>query len=1046
MQTLLTHLRRFSSQPVLRIMAYSWLISSLLHSVPLLSGASLLDTTFRTFAPYSIPLDIELQPDGKLLVVGNFSEYDDKATDGIVRLNKNGQVDTNFVASKSGGQAVDARVVALAPDGKIYLGGTFSKFRGHMSSGIVRLNSDGSVDQSFSYVVEHPLPVSGIYIQTDGKILVADTQKLNRLSPEGMIDPSFAFSYETNETMTAGALLPDGKFLISLLSLNDRLRVLRLNTDGTVDSFFSLDARIRSAGSSSRNMKLFPLTDGHIIIAGGFVGARLSVARLNANGSLDESFDAGWVGFPSTAIIRPDGKIIIGGQFVGGLGNRTLAQLLPDGAIDLGFKVAIADTTISDLALQPDGKLIVAGDFGAVDGVDRARIARLNVSAASDLNILSLGTTAWIAESAGKTMATVRRVGDRQNRVSVSCLTTNGTALAFQDYVPVASQLVFEPGEWEKQIEIEILDNAVADGGRDFKLFLAEPHSLTGALSLQDSTASILIEDDESGISFMRKTYEVGESEEAVELGVYLSKGPSNSTVDYEVIAQTAQPGQDFVQQSGTLVFDDWWQDYGYRTFTIPILDDAALDGDKTFLVRLKNPSGTNLIGPIATATITIRDNDNFAGAFKGLNGSIATSIGFKDGKVLIGGWFTSVDGLRRSYLAKLNADGSADRTFDTTDGPNAPVLCLSTQADGKILAGGRFTAVGATRCGHIARFNVDGSLDRTFKGDPGWSGPSFFVYRALPAEIRSILPLRDGKILTAGTMTNYGDVQRFGLCQLNADGSLDESFNPPLTPGTGITALGLQPDQKILIGGTFRGNNLQFVGRLFPDGSFDPSFAVTNIATVNAFLPRPDGTILVGTGMGLSHLNTNGFPVSDFSQQLYSESVLCFLPQADGTVWAGGDFWRKKVGILSLSTNLTISALDGGLGFVRTLAFQGDHVFAAGTFNGWDSEDMEQARIDPTFGAIMIPQQPDRYFWKQFSLTGSLIQRLRFDKIVASGVGIDLSLSGQSQSPFRVEKSSDLKTWVPVFENKTPNSGMIFRDPVVGSGGRNFYRATSSQ
>src|SRR5205814_2235697 len=119
------------------------------------------------------------------------------------------------------------------------------------------------------------------------------------------------------------------------------------------------------------------------------------------------------------------------------------------------------------------------------------------------------------------------------------------------------------------------------------------------------------------------------------------------------------------------------------------------------------------------------------------------------DGKILIGGAFTAVNGAPRNYLARLNADGSVDSGFNPA--PIADyvrfkpsVQSLALQADGSIVVGGQFTDVGGASRNRIVRLNADGSLDPTF--DPGSGANSTVSTLAMQA---------DGKIIAGGDFTN---------------------------------------------------------------------------------------------------------------------------------------------------------------------------------------------------------------------------------------------------------------------------------------------------
>ena len=203
------------------------------------------------------------------------------------------------------------------------------------------------------------------------------------------------------------------------------------------------------------------------------------------------------------------------------------------------------------------------------------------------------------------------------------------------------------------------------------------------------------------------------------------------------------------------------------------------------------------------------------------------------DGKILVGGWFTTLAGESRSHLGRLNADGSLDTTF--TNGVNDRVLCLAVQADGKILVGGLFTTLGGQPRANLGRLNADGSLDVTFT-----NGANNCVY--------SLAVQADGKILVGGEFTTLGGQPRSHMGRLNEDGSLDATFTNGSDSAVG--ALAVQADGKILVGGEFTtlgGQPHSHLGRLNADGSLDATFTDGANSEVDSLAMQADGKILVG-------------------------------------------------------------------------------------------------------------------------------------------------------------------------------------------------------
>jgi uncharacterized delta-60 repeat protein len=152
-----------------------------------------------------------------------------------------------------------------------------------------------------------------------------------------------------------------------------------------------------------------------------------------------------------------------------------------------------------------------------------------------------------------------------------------------------------------------------------------------------------------------------------------------------------------------------------------------------------------------------------------------------------------------QGFARAQGSPGSNDPTFNVVDdgtnrdGANYAVRALALQPDGKLLIGGDFTTYNGTPRNLIARLNADGSLDASF--NPG-SGANF--------EVHALALQSDGKVLIGGTFTSYNGTPRNRIARLNADGSLDASFNPGTGANSSVYALALQPDGKLLIGGAF--------------------------------------------------------------------------------------------------------------------------------------------------------------------------------------------------------------------------------------------------
>jgi len=352
-----------------------------------------------------------LQPDGKIIIGGNFTTYNGTPRNHIVRLNTDGSLDKLF--NPETGANSHVFTAALQPDGKIIIGGDFTSYFGTPINRIARLNADGSLDTLFNPGTGADSFVQTVVLQPDGKIIIGGyftsyngtpINYIARLNADGSLDMGFNPGTGANAIIWTAALQPDGKIIIGgfFSSYNGTPidHIARLNADGSLDMSFN-----PLMGANNRVLTAALQPDGKIIIGGEFTsydGTPISrIARLNANGSLDTAFNPGtgannWV---YTVAHQPDGKIIIGGAFT--YYNNTLqsriARLNADGSLDMSFNPIGANNRVLTAALQPDGKIIIGGGFIFCNGMTRNRIARLNANGSLDTCFNpGTGANSWI--------------------------------------------------------------------------------------------------------------------------------------------------------------------------------------------------------------------------------------------------------------------------------------------------------------------------------------------------------------------------------------------------------------------------------------------------------------------------------------------------------------------------------------------------------------------------------------------------------------------------------------------------------------------------
>ncbi|MEN6626950.1 MAG: hypothetical protein ABFD69_12065 [Candidatus Sumerlaeia bacterium] len=266
------------------------------------------------------------------------------------------------------------------------------------------------------------------------------------------------------------------------------------------------------------------------------------------------------------------------------------------------------------------------------------------------------------------------------------------------------------------------------------------------------------------------------------------------------------------------------------------------------------------------------------------------------DGKILVAGEFTAIDGQARSRIARINADGSLDASFNPGAGANGTVNAVAIQADGKALIGGDFTQVNGVARVAVARLNANGSLDTSFV--PANTGSN--------SSIHAVAVQRNGKIVLGGYFERVGGVIHNRIVRLNADGKVDENFNPGTDANSYVNALVIQPDGKMVLGGTFmaiNGWHRRCVARINENGSLDKTFDPGEAADdfVDALALQADGKIIVGgefskmggqTHRGIARLNVDGSVDPGFAPNVDEGSrVYAVTVQPDGKALLGGDF-----------------------------------------------------------------------------------------------------------------------------------------------------------
>ena len=362
-----------------------------------LNADGTLDNGFNSTQPALNGVEtICLQADGKLVVGGGITQYNGTPVNMIFRVNTNGSIDNTFNIGTGANNTV--RTIFLQSDGTLLVGGDFTYMNGQPRKYFVKLQSNGAVDNSFAPLPGANLYVNKVAIQADQKIILGgrftslnNTAKryIGRMNADGSVDNSFDAGTLAEAQVYDIAIQSTGKIIFAsqyTLPGPEQVCLKRLNADGTEDNTYNA-GRINFSGSIT---KLLRLADDKIMVAGGYTNLvtasnpslfRNALARINADGTIDAGFTL--VSSPNNPVtemaVQPDGKLIIFGGFTNIAGGKNFVRLHTDGSVDNSFNTGtgFAPGSVSDIIVQPDGKIIVGGNFTSYNGTTHNSIVRL---------------------------------------------------------------------------------------------------------------------------------------------------------------------------------------------------------------------------------------------------------------------------------------------------------------------------------------------------------------------------------------------------------------------------------------------------------------------------------------------------------------------------------------------------------------------------------------------------------------------------------------------------------------------------------------------
>jgi len=559
---------------------------------------------------------LAVQGNGQVIIGGDFTAVNGATNfNHLGRLNVNGSVDANFnVGGQGAGGSV--RALAIQPDGKILIGGLFTNYDGVFLNHIARLNSDGSVDTSFVPGLGANDVVYGISLQTDGRIVLGGAftdcngvtrNRITRLNPDGTVDPTINFGTGANNFIAAVAV-QEGTVAGYPTNVPDEKIVIAGGFTQYAGQPFSHLARIYggSVGGSgsfqftSANYQVDELGTNIVITVQRFGGT--SGTNTDLSGDIFVPFatsdGTATAGVNYTAIATnldfPKGEVI----------KTVTIPVFDDGLVTSNLTVNLAvgqPFTAGEIGNQPTALLTIINDDSTISfGSATYSVPKNIVSGVAAINVVRLGSTYGTSTVNFYT-------------------TTNGSAAIGTDYTPVQNTLVFAPGVSNLAVSVPINNNGLAEGNRTVGLQLG---GITGSQPAAPTNSTLTIIDTVNApgqLTFSALNYTVNEGggvgDSTALITVLRTNGTSGIiSVNFSTQDGTALSGLKYVATNGALTFGDGQTS---QTFGVKVVNTTTAEGPQYLLVNLSNPTGGAGLTPPTTATVTILNtNTGLAFAF----------------------------------------------------------------------------------------------------------------------------------------------------------------------------------------------------------------------------------------------------------------------------------------------------------------------------------------------------------------------------------------------------------------------------------------------
>ncbi len=926
---------------------------------------------------------VALQPNGAIVAGGSFTLADSVTRNRLARLNSDGTLDFSFASLP--GQANDAvRALALQTDGRILIGGDFTTYDGSSRNHFARVNLDGTLDWQFdpgsaldqsAYAVVETFTDTN---QTVRKILVggaftlangATRRYLAQFNDDGSVDLGFNADTGANGIdgpVWAIAVQGDHKIIIGgdFLSINGVVcnHIARLNADGSLDYGFNNPGT--GANDSVRALTL--QLDGGILVGGLFTNfngtVQNRIVRLNADGSLDPTFNAG-VGADGAVYalaLQPDNRILLGGEFTrcDGVTRNHLTRLNPDGSVDTTINFgAGCNNYVASLFVQPDDSIVLGGGFTTYDDAPALYLARIfgrSVAGSGTFEFTSATFGAY--ETDTNAVITLRRRGGTSAttngpNVYVIVATSDGPppngATNGVNYLGGPFTNTFPPGETFGTVLIPMLHDFLVTPDLIVNLQLSvQPLGLAGLGN--QYTAQLTISNVDSAVRFSQANYSIAKDAQEGRATIEIDRFGSTigaAQVDFMTTGNgTAQPFGRYIPVMTNVVFSPGQT---AQNVFIPIINDNQVLGDQTVTMALANPTNTLLSTP-ATATLTITETSTANGSLafsapsyvvselgtnayltvfrtNGITGKVTVDYFTQDGTAAA----TVNYGATNGTLIFAEGDTSKTIIVPIIDDPNVTgneifYVLLTNATGGATLTGP--TRVPVT----VVDENVGLSFDQAIYSPSETAGTvSLSVFRQngtnMTTTVHYFTTTASNQTAQAGI--NYGAI---------TNGTL--TFNP----GETIKSFSVQilPDHKVTGPLSF---TVILTNPSAPAQLFDNPYAVVNIQDTDTGLTFGTSSLVVITNADLSMVTNASYGVLKSGTNLLITIVrsnantgtvsvnYATATNANDTAVAGVDYGSTS-GLLTFSNNVSLQSFV--VPIYNSRQVEGNRTFSINLFN----------------------------------------------------------------------------------------------------------------